>query len=46
MPVDLRHAVIRELLARTGIEPSAVDDVILGQCYPNGEAPAPGTLRP
>jgi len=41
---DLAAAVIRELLARTGIEPGAVDDVILGQCYPNGEAPAIGRV--
>jgi acetyl-CoA C-acetyltransferase len=41
---DLAAAVIRELLARTGTEPGAVDDVILGQCYPNGEAPAIGRV--
>jgi acetyl-CoA C-acetyltransferase len=41
---ELAATVIRELLARTGIEPGAVDDVILGQCYPNGEAPAIGRV--
>ena len=41
---DLAAAVIRELLARTSIEPGTVDDVILGQCYPNGEAPAIGRV--
>jgi len=41
---DLAATVIRELLARTGIDPGAVDDVILGQCYPNGEAPAIGRV--
>ena len=28
----------------TGLDPEAVDDVILGQCYPNGEAPAIGRV--
>jgi acetyl-CoA C-acetyltransferase len=42
--VELAATVIRELVARTGIEPGAVDDVILGQCYPNGEAPAIGRV--
>jgi acetyl-CoA C-acetyltransferase len=41
---ELAAVVIRELLARTGIEPAVVDDVILGQCYPNGEAPAIGRV--
>jgi len=41
---ELAAVVIRELLARTGIDPAAVDDVILGQCYPNGEAPAIGRV--
>jgi acetyl-CoA C-acetyltransferase len=41
---ELAATVIRALLARTGIEPAAVDDVILGQCYPNGEAPAIGRV--
>ena len=41
---ELAAVVIRELIARTGIEPGAVDDVILGQCYPNGEAPAIGRV--
>ena len=41
---ELAATVIRALLDRTGIEPGAVDDVILGQCYPNGEAPAIGRV--
>jgi acetyl-CoA C-acetyltransferase len=41
---ELAATVIRALLARTGIEAGAVDDVILGQCYPNGEAPAIGRV--
>jgi acetyl-CoA C-acetyltransferase len=45
VPVQaLAAAVIRELLARTGLPPQAVDDVILGQGYPNGEAPALGRV--
>jgi acetyl-CoA C-acetyltransferase len=42
--VDLAVTVVRELLARTGIGPDDVDDVLLGQCYPNGEAPAIGRV--
>jgi acetyl-CoA C-acetyltransferase len=41
---ELAAVVVRELIARTGIEPGAVDDVIFGQCYPNGEAPAIGRV--
>jgi acetyl-CoA C-acetyltransferase len=41
---ELAATVIRALLARTGIEPGSIDDVILGQCYPNGEAPAIGRV--
>jgi acetyl-CoA C-acetyltransferase len=40
----LAATVIRELLARTGIAPDAVEDVLFGQCYPNGEAPALGRV--
>jgi acetyl-CoA C-acetyltransferase len=41
---DLAASVIRELLARTSLPPSAVEDVILGQGYPNGESPALGRV--
>jgi acetyl-CoA C-acetyltransferase len=41
---DLAAAVIRELVRRTGISADDIDDVILGQCYPNGEAPAIGRV--
>ncbi|TDU01770.1 acetyl-CoA C-acetyltransferase [Streptomyces sp. 846.5] len=41
---ELAATVIRALLERTGIPAAAVDDVILGQCYPNGEAPAIGRV--
>lgn len=43
-PQALAATVIAELLRRTGIEPSAVDDVILGQAGPTGEAPAIGRV--
>ena len=41
---ELAATVIRELLRRTAIDGALVDDVILGQCYPNGEAPAIGRV--
>jgi acetyl-CoA C-acetyltransferase len=41
---DLAAEVIRELVRRTGISADDIDDVILGQCYPNGEAPAIGRV--
>jgi acetyl-CoA C-acetyltransferase len=41
---DLASAAIRGLVERTGLGPGDVDDVILGQCYPNGEAPAIGRV--
>jgi acetyl-CoA C-acetyltransferase len=41
---SLAATVIRAMLERTGLDPSDVDDVVLGQCYPNGEAPAIGRV--
>ncbi len=41
---DLAAGVITELLARTEIDAESIDDVIFGQCYPNGEAPAIGRV--
>jgi acetyl-CoA C-acetyltransferase len=41
---QLAAAVLVELMKRTGIDPAAIDDVILGQCYPSGEAPAIGRV--
>jgi acetyl-CoA C-acetyltransferase len=41
---ELAATVIRALVARTGIEPVEVSDVILGHCYPSGEAPAIGRV--
>ena len=40
----LASTVIVALLERTGLPHEAVDDVLLGQCYPNGEAPALGRV--
>jgi acetyl-CoA C-acetyltransferase len=40
----LASSVIAELVRRTSIPPEAIDDVILGQGYPNGEAPAIGRV--
>jgi acetyl-CoA C-acetyltransferase len=41
---DLGEIALRGLLARTGLDPAVVDDVVLGHCYPNGEAPAIGRV--
>ncbi len=40
----LAAVVIEELVRRTGVTAGHIDDVILGQCYPNGEAPAIGRV--
>jgi acetyl-CoA C-acetyltransferase len=40
----LAKTVIAELVTRTGIPTETVDDVLLGQCYPSGEAPAIGRV--
>jgi acetyl-CoA C-acetyltransferase len=42
--VDLGVTALTGLLERTGIGPDVVDDVILGHCYPNSEAPAIGRV--
>jgi acetyl-CoA C-acetyltransferase len=42
--VDLGVAALRGLMDRTGIAPDAVEDVILGHCYPSSEAPAIGRV--
>ena len=41
---ELGEVALRGLLDRTGLDPAAVDDVILGHCYPNSEAPAIGRV--
>ena len=40
----LAATVIRALLERTGLPADAIDDVVLGQGYANGEAPAIGRV--
>jgi acetyl-CoA C-acetyltransferase len=42
--VDLGVAALKGLLDRTGIAPDAVQDVILGHCYPSPDAPAIGRV--
>jgi acetyl-CoA C-acetyltransferase len=42
--VDLGVAALTGLLDRTGVPPDAVQDVILGHCYPTSEAPAIGRV--
>jgi acetyl-CoA C-acetyltransferase len=43
-PAKLAATVIEELVRRTSLDASDVDDVILGQGYANGEAPAIGRV--
>ncbi|MBB3053200.1 acetyl-CoA C-acetyltransferase [Prauserella isguenensis] len=40
----LATTVIRSLLDRADLDPAAVDDVVLGNCYPTMEAPAIGRV--
>src|SRR4051794_23773095 len=40
----LASTVIKGLLDRTALGADDIDDVLLGQCYPNGEAPAIGRV--
>lgn len=40
----LAATAIGGLMKRTGLDPDAVDEVVLGQGYPNGEAPALGRV--
>lgn len=41
---ELAAVVVAELLRRTGVPGDLVDDVVLGQCNPSGEAPAIGRV--
>ncbi|MEU1085528.1 acetyl-CoA C-acetyltransferase [Streptomyces sp. NPDC005892] len=43
-PAELAARVISELVARTGIDPERIDEVILGHSYPTAEAPAIGRV--
>ncbi|MFF3490457.1 acetyl-CoA C-acetyltransferase [Streptomyces sp. NPDC002795] len=42
--VDLGVAALKGLLDRTGLNPEAIEDVILGHCNGNSEAPAIGRV--
>lgn len=41
---DLASGLLAELARRAELKEGDVDDVVLGQCYPNGEAPAVGRI--
>ncbi len=41
---ELASTVIAALVERTGLDPAAVDDVVLGHCYPTMDAPAIGRV--
>ncbi|GAA0545228.1 acetyl-CoA C-acetyltransferase [Actinomadura livida] len=43
-PVELAATVIRALVERAGLPGDAVDEVILGHCYPSADAPAIGRV--
>lgn len=43
-PADLGTQLLTGLIERTGIDPGVIEDVILGHCYANGEAPAIGRV--
>ncbi len=43
-PQALAATVIRELVARTGLTGTDIDDVVLGHAYPSGENPAIGRI--
>jgi acetyl-CoA C-acetyltransferase len=41
---ELATTVVQALMERTGLPPEAVDDVVLGNCYPTMDAPAIGRV--
>src|SRR5258708_4690354 len=43
-PAELAAPGLRELVERTGLTSADIDDVLLGQCYPNSDAPAIGRV--
>lgn len=43
-PAELAATVVRALVERTGLPGDAVDEVILGHCYPTADAPAIGRV--
>lgn len=44
LPADLGTQLMKGLLERTNLDPAVVEDVILGHCYPSGEAPSIGRV--
>jgi len=44
LAADLGTQLMKGLMERTGLDPAVVEDVILGHCYPSGEAPAVGRV--
>jgi acetyl-CoA C-acetyltransferase len=43
-PADLAALVVSEVVARSGVDPERIDEVILGHAYPTSEAPAIGRV--
>ncbi|WP_420419857.1 hypothetical protein [Pacificispira sp.] len=41
---ELASIVITEIVRRTGLRSTDIDDVTFGQCYPNSEAPCIGRV--
>ena len=41
---ELGTQVVTALVQRSGVDPTAIDDVIMGHCYPTMEAPAIGRV--
>ena len=41
---ELAATALRRLIERTGLTSADIDDVLLGQCYPNPDAPAIGRV--
>lgn len=44
LPADIGTQLMKGLVQRSGIDPAVIEDVILGHCYPSGEAPAIGRV--
>ncbi|MGW2277666.1 acetyl-CoA C-acetyltransferase [Streptomyces sp. NPDC001770] len=43
-PAALAARLVSEIVARTGVDPERIDEVILGHAYPTSEAPAIGRV--
>lgn len=43
-PAALAARLVSEVVARTGVDPDRIDEVILGHSYPTSEAPAIGRV--